>query len=168
MQRNHRTCRLHFFFSTRRLGPLSNRAGGHMQVSPRISGKKPGHLRFPSFFLCCCPVADAREQTQSQVSNVSVPAHSLPAPPRELEKPAIGRQRREQAIHDWPTNGWGSLLGCGAPGWTLSKLSFDCLPTSSQYSLTKMIDSMSESLATHCRVIREQPRHPGVLGRSIS
>lgn len=66
--------------------------------------------------------------------------------------------------HKW----LGVLLGCGAPGWALSKLSFDSLPTSSQYSLTKMIDNMSESLATHHRVIREKRRHPGLPGRSIS
>lgn len=66
--------------------------------------------------------------------------------------------------HKW----LGLLLGCGAPGWTLSKLSFDSLPTSSQYSLTKMIDNMSESLATHHRIIREKRRHPGIPDRSIS
>lgn len=60
MQRNHSACRLHLFSSTRRPGPLSNRAAGRMQVSPRISGEKPGHLRFPSFFSRCWPVADAQ------------------------------------------------------------------------------------------------------------
>lgn len=133
--------------------------------------RKTRPVEIPSFFLRCWPVTDARDESQSQVTNVPVPvpAHRLPLPPREVEKLAIGRQRRDQAIHGLgPQMVGGSLLGCGAPGWALSKLSFDCLPTSSQYSLTKMIDSMSESLATHRRVIREQPRHPRVLRRSIS
>lgn len=63
MQSNHWACRLHLFLSTRRLGPLSNRAAGRMQVSPRISGEKPGHLRFPSFFFAVGPWQTPRESS---------------------------------------------------------------------------------------------------------
>lgn len=133
MQHNHSACRLHLFSSTRRPGPLSDRAAGRMQVSPRISGEKPGQLRFPSFFSLL-----ARGRRPESRFNVPVPARRLPVPPREVEKLAIGRQRRDQAIDGLgPQLVGGPLLGCGAPEWALSKLSFDCLPTSSQYSLTK-------------------------------
>lgn len=140
--------------------------------SARASPGKTRPVEIPIFFSCvrCWLVRDASEQSHvpGQAVDVPVPAHRLPVPPREVEKLAIGRQRRDQTIHGLGPQMVGGVLGCGAPGWTLSKLSFDSLPTSSQYSLTKMIDNMSESLATHHRVIREKRRHPGFPGRSIS
>lgn len=140
-----------------------------MQVSPRISGEKPGHLRFPSFF----PSLLARDRRQRR-HKARYPMYRYLPTVFLLPHVRLRNSRLDASVvimlsmtlaHKWFG---GSLLGRGAPGWALSKLSFDCLPTSSQYSLTKMIDSMSESLATHRRVIREQLRHPGVLRRSIS
>lgn len=127
MQRNHRACRLRSFSSTRRPGPLFNCAEGRMQVSPRISGEKPGHLRFPSFF----PSLLARDSLQRTVTKQGVQCTgTLPTlflfPHVRLR---ISRLDASVVIKLSMTLGpqmvGGSLPGCGAPGWALSKLSFD-------------------------------------------
>lgn len=103
MQRNHRACSQLF---------LLQHAPPRAAVPPcsRTHAGQPAHLRrktrpveIPIFFSCvrCWLVRDAREQShvQGQLVNVPVPAHRLPVPPREVEKLAIGRQRRDQTIH---------------------------------------------------------------------
>lgn len=89
-----------------------------MQVSPRISGEKPGHLRFPSFSLAVGPWETPENSPKARYPMYRyLPTHRLAAPPREGEKLAIGRQRRDQAIH-----GLGPQMVGGSRYWGVAHL----------------------------------------------